>query len=209
MSLLFRVKSARASAIKLQIGHVSHEYRVTRSSSSTRSNLALAQQAQKALWYNGSGQVEPGKFPLRKTRTSSYFKRQITELNEFYASQIEPHRAKVKFAGSEEKPFVMEHKRQIKKLLQTHAPHLNWRHYVAAAEVFPMRANNYFLENHINWLVPILIQPTASGKRQSSNKRLKVSCADKKIGRISPMTRCSSWCSLSRKCSPHPSCRKC
>jgi hypothetical protein len=55
--------------------------------------------------------------------------------------------------GSTTKPLLLYAKSEIESVMKYHAPHIDWLPYVAAAEVFPMRANNYVLENHINWLV--------------------------------------------------------
>jgi hypothetical protein len=90
-------------------------------------------------------------------RPTSYFKQPVAQLSEFYAKRVKPPRIKALFAGSADNPFVMKHKRQIKSLLHSRAPHLDWRKYRAAFELFAPRVNKYILENHINWLVPILI----------------------------------------------------
>ncbi|TVY83971.1 putative L-lysine 2,3-aminomutase [Lachnellula suecica] len=39
----------------------------------------------------------------------------------------------------------------IKEILKTHAPHLNTRAYMAAAEIFPFRVNPYVVEKLIDW----------------------------------------------------------
>ena len=40
---------------------------------------------------------------------------------------------------------------KIDSIFETHAPHLEVNQYIAPAAVFPMRVNNYVLENLIDW----------------------------------------------------------
>ena len=49
--------------------------------------------------------------------------------------------------------FKLYTKSHIHSLFKQYAPHLDPVAYLAAAQVFPMRANNYVVENLIDWLV--------------------------------------------------------
>jgi len=51
----------------------------------------------------------------------------------------------------EPKPFKLYSKSHIQLLFERHAPHLDPLGYVAAATVFPMRTNNYVVEQVIDW----------------------------------------------------------
>lgn len=49
--------------------------------------------------------------------------------------------------------FRLYTKSHIPTLFEHYAPSLDSKSYLAAAQVFPMRANNYVLEDLIDWLV--------------------------------------------------------
>ena len=49
--------------------------------------------------------------------------------------------------------FRLYTKSHISALFETYAPSLDPQSYLAAAQVFPMRANNYVVEDLIDWLV--------------------------------------------------------
>jgi hypothetical protein len=49
--------------------------------------------------------------------------------------------------------YKQYNKSALKELFRTHAPHLDYRPYLAASHVFPMRANNYVVDNLIDWYI--------------------------------------------------------
>lgn len=51
------------------------------------------------------------------------------------------------------RPFRLYTKSHIAPLFEHYAPSLDPKSYLAAAQVFPMRANNYVVEDLIDWLV--------------------------------------------------------
>lgn len=53
--------------------------------------------------------------------------------------------------GSDEYPYHQINKRMIPELFAKYLPGVNPLPYQAAAEVFPMRVNNYVVENHVKW----------------------------------------------------------
>lgn len=53
--------------------------------------------------------------------------------------------------GSEEYPYEQINKRQIPKIFEERLPGVDSLPYLAAAEVFPTRLNNYVIDNHIHW----------------------------------------------------------
>jgi hypothetical protein len=54
-------------------------------------------------------------------------------------------------SGFRPKPFKLYSKNHIPSLLARYAPHLDPDGYVAAATVFPMRTNDYVVEELIDW----------------------------------------------------------
>lgn len=58
-------------------------------------------------------------------------------------------------------PFRLHTKSHIPALFEHYAPRLDAVAYRAAAEVFPMRVNNYVLRNLINWFVWIRLSKHA------------------------------------------------
>ncbi|RDL36179.1 Uncharacterized protein BP5553_06791 [Venustampulla echinocandica] len=64
-------------------------------------------------------------------------------------SEPEPEPELINADGSY--PFHLYSKSQIVNIFSRYAPQLDHRPFVAAAEVFPMRVNNYVVENLIDW----------------------------------------------------------
>ena len=65
------------------------------------------------------------------------------------APLAEPHERSEKHARA----FRLYTKSHIATLFERYAPSLDPKSYLAAAQVFPMRANNYVVEDLIDWLV--------------------------------------------------------
>ena len=65
------------------------------------------------------------------------------------APHIVPHERNEEHARA----FRLYTKSHIGNLFERFAPNLDPKNYLAAAQVFPMRANNYVVEDLIDWLV--------------------------------------------------------
>src|SRR5579862_9459894 len=57
-------------------------------------------------------------------------------------------------------PYQLCTKSHIRQLFEHFAPRLDYLPFFAAAHVFPLRVNNYFLENLIDWLVISPVAPS-------------------------------------------------
>ncbi len=77
-------------------------------------------------------------------RTSSLSRSHATA-----APLVVPHEGTEEYARA----FRLYTKSHIATLFEHYAPHLDPKSYLAAAQVFPMRANNYVVEDLIDWLV--------------------------------------------------------
>jgi hypothetical protein len=117
------------------------------------------------------------------------------------------------FKRPTEKPhpaeWIQYNKSGLAELLRVRAPHLDYRPYLAASHVFPMRMNNYVVDNLIDWydlasLFSLQVETEDVTSYPPSHFRMfHIISAYAILGQTSQMILISDLWSRSRKCLSH------